>query len=59
MPDASLLADMADGVVLVVQAGATPLDIIKQAARAIGKKRILGVVLNRAESDRISGYAGY
>lgn len=59
MPDASLLADMADGVVLVVQAGGTPLDIIKQATKAIGKKRILGVVLNRAEGDRISGYAGY
>ena len=59
MPDASLLADMADGVILVVQAGGTPLDIIKQATKAIGKKRILGVVLNRAEGDRLSGYAGY
>jgi capsular exopolysaccharide synthesis family protein len=49
LPDAHLLASMVEGAVLVVRAGSTPHELVKRAADAIGRSRILGVVLNRAE----------
>jgi capsular exopolysaccharide synthesis family protein len=48
MTDASLLSAMADGVVLVVKAGSTPYEMVRRAVEALGSKRMLGVVLNRA-----------
>jgi capsular exopolysaccharide synthesis family protein len=48
LSDAHLLASLVDSVVLVVRAGETPLRAIKTAAEAVGRDRILGVVLNRA-----------
>jgi len=62
LPDAHLLASMVQGVVMVVRAGATPYDLIKRAVEAIGRNRILGVVLNRADSPAGSdeyNYYGY
>jgi capsular exopolysaccharide synthesis family protein len=50
LPDAHLLASMVEGAVLVVRAGSTPHDLVKRSADAIGRSRILGVVLNRAEA---------
>jgi capsular exopolysaccharide synthesis family protein len=47
LPDAHLLAAMADVVLLVVQAGKTPCASVSQAIAAIGRDRILGIVLNR------------
>ena len=49
LPDAHLLASMVEGAVLVVRAGSTPHELVKRSADAIGRSRILGVVLNRAE----------
>jgi protein-tyrosine kinase len=49
LPDSHLLASMVEGAVLVVRAGSTPHDLVKRSADAIGRSRILGVVLNRAE----------
>jgi protein-tyrosine kinase len=49
LPDAHLLASMVEGAVLVVRAGSTPHEMVKRSAEAIGRSRILGVVLNRAE----------
>jgi capsular exopolysaccharide synthesis family protein len=46
--DASLLAEFADGVILVVKANATPHELVQRAVAALGKDRILGLVLNRA-----------
>jgi len=51
LPDAHLLASMVEGAVLVVRAGSTPHELVKRSADAIGRSRILGVVLNRAESQ--------
>jgi len=51
LPDANLLAAMVDGAVVVVKAGSTSYDLVKRAVDAIGRQRILGVVLNRAASD--------
>ena len=51
LPDAHLLASMVEGAVLVVRAGSTPHEMVKRSAEAIGRSRILGVVLNRAEAQ--------
>ena len=51
LPDAHLLASMVEGAVLVVRAGSTPHELVKRSADAIGRARILGVVLNRAEGQ--------
>jgi len=48
LPDANLLASMVDGAVLVIRAGSTPHELTKRAVEAIGRSRIVGVVLNRA-----------
>jgi capsular exopolysaccharide synthesis family protein len=49
-PDAGLLAALVDGVVLVVGAGQTPLAAVESAVKALGRERIVGVVLNRSTS---------
>ncbi len=47
--DASLLAEMIDGALLVVRAGQTDSSLTLRAVESIGRERILGVVLNDAE----------
>ena len=49
LPDAHLMASMVDGAVLVVRASSTPHELVRRASEAIGRSRIVGVVLNRAE----------
>ncbi len=59
LTDAHLLTSMVDGVVLVVEAGATPYNLVKRAVDEIGSERTLGIVLNRAKtSPHAYGY-GY
>jgi capsular exopolysaccharide synthesis family protein len=50
LSDASLLASAADGAVLVVKAASTPHDLVQRAIHALGRERVLGVVLNRVTS---------
>jgi capsular exopolysaccharide synthesis family protein len=57
LTDASLFSAMVDTAVLVVQAERTPHAEIQRAVQAIGKDRILGVVLNRAKARRRDSYA--
>jgi capsular exopolysaccharide synthesis family protein len=62
VPDANLLAAMADVVLLVVQAGRTPARLVQRTADALGRERVMGVILNRADdlvvsSDSSSSYA--
>lgn len=59
LPDAHLLAPMADGVVLVVRAASTPHALVTRAIEAVGKARTIGVVLNQAESQGEGSYGGY
>jgi protein-tyrosine kinase len=62
LPDAHLLASMADAVILVVRAATTPCAAVKHAITAIGADRILGVVLNRVEYAKSKSeheYDGY
>ena len=51
LPDAHLLAAMVDKVLFVIQAGKTSYDIIQKSVATIGKDRIIGTVLNRAEAS--------
>ena len=54
---AKLLADMVDGVVLVVEAGSTSYLDAQRAIEAVGRERVVGVVLNRMAEQ--SGEAKY
>jgi Mrp family chromosome partitioning ATPase len=59
LPDASLLASIVDGAVLVVKAAATPLEAVQRAIEAIGRTKMLGVVLNEASQPRGRQNADY
>jgi protein-tyrosine kinase len=59
LTDAHLLASLVDTVLLVVQAGRTPLSAIKTAADSVGRDRIMGVILNRAEDAFPRPYGYY
>jgi Mrp family chromosome partitioning ATPase len=58
-PDASLLAPLADAVLLVIRAGQTPHPLVQHAIDTIGSSRILGVVLNGVSNDVATGYEYY
>jgi capsular exopolysaccharide synthesis family protein len=61
LADASLVARMTDGAVLVVRALSTPFDVVQRAVTMLGRDRVLGVVLNRAPVDKAGpyDYSGY
>ena len=59
LTDANLLSAMVDGTVLVVKAGSTPFDLVNRAVSALGRERILGVVLNRAIESAHDSYGYY
>jgi capsular exopolysaccharide synthesis family protein len=55
--DASILADMCDGVLFVVRAGMTDFEVAQKAAGEFDEKRLLGVIMNRV--DKSAGYPYY
>jgi len=55
--DASMMADLCDGVLFVVRAGSTDHELATKAAAGFQDKNLLGVVLNRVDGD--AGYGGY
>lgn len=55
--DACLLSELCDGVLMVVQAAATPFDIAQKACRELQGKPLLGVVLNRVKPG--ASYSSY
>jgi capsular exopolysaccharide synthesis family protein len=55
LADANLLGGMVDAAVLVVAAGRTPAKAVQQAVTAIGRERIVGVVLNRVPAETLAG----
>ncbi len=48
--DAKLIAELCDGVLIVIQVGATPYHLAQKACQEFGEKRVLGAVLNRSEA---------
>jgi capsular exopolysaccharide synthesis family protein len=59
LPDANLLATMADGAVLVVRANSTPYHQVMRAIDALDRDRLLGVVLNSVASANGSSHNYY
>jgi len=60
LSDANLLAAMVDVTLFVVRAGKSPFRLIQRALDAVGRNRIIGVVLNGIkESDDVVGYGYY
>jgi capsular exopolysaccharide synthesis family protein len=49
LPDGHLLAAMGDGALLVVKASGPSHTVVQRAIESIGRERVLGVVLNKAE----------
>jgi receptor protein-tyrosine kinase len=50
LADANLLTGMTDGALLVIRANQTPHASVLKAVQALGRERILGVVLNGTDS---------
>jgi protein-tyrosine kinase len=60
LPDAKVLAALADVALIVVLAGRTGYDAIQSAVDGIGRDRIFGVVLNgTAEPELTESYGAY
>lgn len=61
LSDASLLADVADGVLIVVRSGSTPYDLAQKLRQNLPATSLVGVVLNRVPKGLIysSYYYGY
>jgi protein-tyrosine kinase len=57
--DATLMCPLVGAVLLVVRAGVTPLEGVKQAVDALGRDRILGVVLNASDQAEVGTYEYY
>lgn len=54
--DARLLAEMADGTLFVVHAGRTQYPDVRNGLEALGRERLLGVILNGVETGPSEGY---
>jgi capsular exopolysaccharide synthesis family protein len=60
LSDANLLVAMVDVALFVVRAGKSPYRLIQRALDAVGRTRILGVVLNAVdETVDVAGYSYY
>jgi capsular exopolysaccharide synthesis family protein len=59
LTDANLLAAMVDVAVIVVRAGLTPVAAVQRATEAIGRERVLGIVLNGVDDQTLSRREGY
>jgi capsular exopolysaccharide synthesis family protein len=57
--DAEMMADVCDGVVIVIRAGVTPYDLAQKACRSFRKRGLLGIVLNGADTREGYGYKYY
>jgi capsular exopolysaccharide synthesis family protein len=61
LADANLLAAMVDVAVLVIEAGRTSYDLSDRAIAALGRERVLGIVLNAVDeaADDEYTYSAY
>jgi len=56
VPDAKIIGELCDGMVMVVRCGATPREHIEAALDVLDRRRLLGLVLNGAERGGERGY---
>lgn len=59
LADANLVAGMVDAALLVIRAGVTPFSEVESAVTALGRDRVLGVVLNGAAPDSVESQDYY
>jgi capsular exopolysaccharide synthesis family protein len=52
LPDAKIVSELCDGMVMVVRADRTPREEVQAALDIVDRRRVLGLVLNGAESRR-------
>jgi len=53
--DATILADLCDGVLMVVRAGSTPCSTAQRACQEMHGRNVVGVVLNGLEESHLHG----
>jgi protein-tyrosine kinase len=53
--DASILAEVCDGILLVVRAASTPSEVAQRACQELQGRNIVGVVLNAVDQDNAQG----
>jgi capsular exopolysaccharide synthesis family protein len=56
LADANLMVPLCDAALLVVRAGKTPANLVKDSIQRIGRERISGVLLNGCRSIKTSHY---
>jgi len=56
MADASIIAPLCDGILLVIHMENTPTKVITQSIQRIGQERVLGLILNRVRQIKGSHY---
>lgn len=56
--DASVLAGLCDGVLLVVRAGSTPSSAVRKASQELQKRNLIGIVLNAVDEKTLT-YVSY
>ena len=59
LSDANLLAAIVDTIILVVQSGRTPFNDINKVVQTLGRDSILGVVLNKVDTNGRYPYDDY
>lgn len=59
IPDAKVIGELCEGVLIVVRAGKTPFDLVQRAYSEFRGKPFLGVVLNRVDARLTYGYHYY
>ena len=59
LPDAKILAGLADVALLVVEAGMTKCELALRAIEAVGRDRVIGAVLNQLPHSRWERYREY
>jgi capsular exopolysaccharide synthesis family protein len=60
LPDATILANLADAAILVVEAAATKCELARRAIESVGRDRMVGVILNQLADQRdVSEYSYY
>ena len=57
--DASIVANLCDGVILVVKAASTPSEIAQRACQELSGRNVVGVVLNAIDKTGPYGYYYY
>jgi len=53
--DAAILADLCDGVLLIVRAGSTPSSTVQRACQEMQGRNLVGVVLNAVQQSHLYG----